>query len=60
MRQTYCNFNSPKSGEFVYPLVTAYGKKIAYERDFPLTQNRKPHTMGLEKRFRDQDLLLKM
>ncbi len=53
MRPLSCNFNSPKSGEFVYPQVTAYGKKITYERDFPITLNRKTHTMGLEKRFRD-------
>ena len=55
MRPTDCDFLSPRNrtGEYVYPLVTAYGTKLAYEKQYPLTTTgQKNHTMTLEKRFR--------
>ena len=58
MRPTFCNFNSPKqrTGEYLYPQIDVFGKTMNYEKQWPLTTNKRTHTMGLEKRFRKRIL----
>jgi hypothetical protein len=53
MRPTSCNFTSPKqkTGEYLYPQVTASGVNLSYEKPWPVNSP-KTHTMTLEKRFR--------
>ena len=59
MRPTDCDFLPPRNrtGEYVYPLVTAYGTKLSYEKKYPLSS--KSHTMTLEKRFNRAALIEK-
>ena len=54
MRPTECNFTSPKNrtGEYVYPNVTASGINLLYEKTYPIMNSPMKHTMSLERRFK--------
>lgn len=62
MRPTHCDFRAPntKSGEYVMPLSTYDGTRLAFPKRVQSKVSKVRHTMGCEQRFEKLRLMEKL